>query len=525
VFTDCIGVFMRLPFFSNAQAGSKRRSSKKARQAEPIQTAPTVEAAAEGFNQTEPAWPVEEPQNVAPTAGPSDQTDPSDQIGSATAAESAKTEDSLDDWLARATAARERGNTDEARALLESAAQLFPQAVVPKHELARMAEAGRDWPEAERWWREFAAIAPDIWWGPTQIANTLRLQERFADADVVLAEAAERFPYELLVLISYARMADTRRDWPEAGLRWAMITARFPDVVDGVTGQGRALREQGQSDEARALLEGAAERFPTSIGPVHELARLAEVTRDWPAAERWWREAQILDAQSWPGYVRLATALREQQRIAEAEEVLSSQFERHAGEPIIFIEHAMLAERSADWPEALRRWDVVTSRFPDRWDSYVGRARALRQHGDFPAAELVLTDALERFPTATQPVHDLVRLAEALNEWSAAEYYWRRYLSLDPSPWWAYLGLATALRQQQRIAEAEEVLSSQFEHHAGQPIIFIEHARLAERSTDWPEAASRWDDVLTRFPDRSGEFGDHVRNLHKMADAAAIQHS
>jgi hypothetical protein len=85
------------------------------------------------------------------------------------------------------------------------------------------------------------------------------------------------------------------------------------------------------------------------------------------------------------------------------------------------------------------------------------------------------------------------------------------------------VGLATALRQQQRIVEAEEVLSSQFENHAGQPIIFIEHARLAERSTDWPEAASRWDDILTRFPDRLDEFGGHARTLREKADATAIQ--
>jgi tetratricopeptide (TPR) repeat protein len=514
---------MRLPFFTGRKAGSKRKSSKVGTQAKPIEAPTSVLTEAEASDQAEPASSARKSESAAAAV------DLSDQARWVSAAETPKTEadavaeGDVNDWLRRAGAAGKAGDPAEARKLLEAAVQRFPEAATVRHDLARLAEAGQDWPEAERWWREFAALSPTVWSAVIRIAHLLRLQGHLADAEVLVAEALERFPDQAPVLIDYARMAEMRRDWPEAGVRWTVLAARFPDLSEGLTGQARSLREQGQPDQARALLEGAMERFPAAIGPVDELARLAEAMRDWPAAERWWREVQVLGSHSWPGYVRLATALREQQRIAEAEEVLSGQFEHHAGEPVLFIEYARLAERSANWLEAARRWEDVTNRFPGRWDGYSGRARALRQQGDLEAAKDVLTDAAERFPTHSLLLHDLARLAEAQRDWSDAEQSWRRFLLRDPNPWWAYTGLATALREQQRIAEAEEVLSGQFERHAGEPVLFIEHAGLAERVADWPEAARRWGDVTTKFPDRWEGYGGRARALRQQGELEAAK--
>jgi Tfp pilus assembly protein PilF len=60
-----------------------------------------------------------------------------------------------DDYLQAARAAREAGQITEARAMLETAAQHFPDSMAVRHDLARIAEATRDWTGAEHQWRAF----------------------------------------------------------------------------------------------------------------------------------------------------------------------------------------------------------------------------------------------------------------------------------------------------------------------------------------------------------------------------------
>ena len=141
---------------------------------------------------------------------------------------------------------------------------------------------------------------------------------------------------------------------------------RFPDAWEGPVGQARILREQGRLDEAQALLALTLERFPEATEPLRYMAVFAEAARDWPTAERCWRGLLAIEPGPSRGYVGLALALREQQRTAEADEILTEQLERRSNDPTIFIEYAWLAERANDRAGALQRWDEVVSRFPRR---------------------------------------------------------------------------------------------------------------------------------------------------------------
>ncbi len=428
-------------------------------------------------------------------------------------------------WQQAAQQAREAGQADQSRALLTAAAQRFPDSAILRHDLARLAEADRNWAEAERCWRDFAALSPTVWWGATQIAHMLRHQGRIDSADVLLAEARDQFPNVAAVFFEHARLAETRRDWPEAGARWTAITEQFPQAWEGLAGQARVYREQGQPDKARTLLIAATERFPATTGPLHELARLAESLRNWPAAERWWRVAIALDPGPWWTYAGLATALREQGCLPEAEALLTAQFQRLAHEPWPFVEHARLAERSKDWPEAAKRWANVTGRFPMVWEAYCGRARALRQQGQMADARVVLEDAVARFPALPAPLHDLAQLAEAEQDWTTAEQRWRESLQLDASIWWAHTGLATALRQQKRTNEARRLLNATIERFPRERGPAIALARMAETEGNWSDAMQRWDQIKRDFPaDWDGYQGSIAAalRLRRFAEAENI---
>lgn len=407
-------------------------------------------------NEVEPVKPAEAP-------GSDPDSDPDDDVGN---------------WLRRANEAREAGHTVGCRAILEVAAQRFPQAGTVRQDLARLAEADRDWPEAERWWCEFAAVNPAAWWAVPHIVHVLHMQERTADAEALLSDALERFPKEVALFTHHARMAEMRRDWPEVGARWAEVAERFPDMWEGFAGQARALREQGRPDQVLALLQGAEKRFPGVTGPLDEMARVAESMRDWPAAERWWQESVTLDPRPSWGHIGLATALREQGRMPEAEAVLIEQFERTPQELGLFIEYARFAERSADWPEAENRWQVVQNRFPHRWEGFGGLSRALSELGKLDEARTMLTTAVERFPGQTAPFEALAFLAQRRGDWVDAEHWWRSSLMLNSKTWQTHTWLALTLREQQRFAEATGVLldaSEQFTHDPEALAVFVEH--------------------------------------------------
>jgi tetratricopeptide (TPR) repeat protein len=409
-------------------------------------------AGAESRSPAEFADPTKEPESAA--------TEPHRETDSSDAAEAPESNPNGDvnDWLRRAREARSVGRTAEAQSILETAARHFPEAPLVRHDLARLAEAGRDWAGAEQRWREYAALSVTELWVNSHLAHLLRLQGRLADAESLLADSVERFPTEALLFIDYARMAEMRRDWPTAGARWNVVAERFPDMWEGLTGQARALREQGQPDQARALLEDVAKRFSTVTGPIDELARVAEALRDWPVAEKWWRESVALDPAPWWATIGLVNVLREQGRRLDAEAVLIEQFERVAHEPWPLIEYARLAERSGDWSEAAKRWTIVQARFPQMWEGCNGLERSLRELGKLDEAEALLTGAVERFPGQTGPLERLAILAQQRRDWTDAERWWRAYLGLNAQIWQAHVWLASALREQQRFTEATDVL-------------------------------------------------------------------
>ena len=263
----------------------------------------------------------------------------------------------------------------------------------------------------------------------------------------------------------------------------------------------RAAREAGRLAEACVLLEKAAQRFPDSAAVMHDLARIAEATLDWREAERHWRGFLALATHLWWAHTGLANALREQGRLRDADAVLTGQFERLAQEPWIFFEYALLAERAQDWPEAAKRWAGVTMRFSHVWEGYCGQSRALRQLENLPAARRLLSEAAAGFPDLAQPFHDIARLAEADQDWVAAEQAWRGFLARDKGEWWAHAGLAHALRRQDRFDEADAVLTGQFAGPVQETGLFFEYAAIAEDRGDWAEAVERYRTFMRRYPD------------------------
>jgi tetratricopeptide (TPR) repeat protein len=304
-------------------------------------------------------------------------------------------------WLAAAAAERAAGRLPDARILLDTALGRFPQTPSVLHDRARLAEAENQWSDAASLWRRFILLEPGIWWSYTNLAHTLRMLGQTAAADTVLTETADRFTDIAGFGMALAEMAEAAGNLHQAAERWAKVVTRFPQEAEAWARQARVLRTQERTGEARALLRDALLHFPNRPALLHELARSAAAERDWPEAEQAWRLSLDGEPTAWWAVSGLAQTLWEQGRPAEAETELGRRLGDFPHEPAIYVEHARLAERRADWPEVIRRFGLCLLRFPDRTDAIIGLSMALGHLGQVAAADAVLQKAIKRTPDQT----------------------------------------------------------------------------------------------------------------------------
>ena len=324
---------------------------------------------------------------------------------------------------------------------------------------------------------------------------------RFDEADALLQAAMARFPDDVGLAVDHAWVAHRRRTVAAAIARWDRVRQGFPDHPMGYIGAAITAREAGQLDRADALLTEAERRFPDNPSLPAEQAWLALARRDLPAAIRRWEEVRVRQPDSWLGYTGGSAALREAQRFVEADALLAEAIVRFPAEPAPLFEYAQQAAVRRDWPEALRRWQTVVERHPNRIDAIAGQALALRESGRFDDADAVLTAALARFPANPHLNIDFAWVAHIRRDWPTAAARWDRVRHHVPEFVPAFIQGAIALREAGRLPEADTLLASALEQFPDSPDPALEHARLAQSQRAWPEAAFRWQRVRTRFPD------------------------
>jgi predicted Zn-dependent protease len=185
----------------------------------------------------------------------------------------------------------------------------------------------------------------------------------------MITQAAGKFPHNYGIVVSYARHAERRRDWPEALVRWRVLKERFDEFLAPV-GMAQSLREMGRYVEAEEIATEARERFPKSPWADVELARIAAAKGDLDGAAERWQIAR----QDFPdfnvAYTAGAEAERRVGREAEADKILTLGITRLRYDLGVHLEYARSADRRGDHAVAAERWALVRERFPDCQEAY-----------------------------------------------------------------------------------------------------------------------------------------------------------
>lgn len=231
------------------------------------------------------------------------------------------------------------------------------------------------------------------------------------------------------------------------------------------------------------------------------LARAAAARRDWQEALRIWDSVIAEVPEQVAGYLGKGNALREMGRLDEAEAVLAEAARRFSDNEWPAANHAGIAARRGDWPEALRRYETVCDRFPDGVSGYLGKGGALCEMGQIDPAEAVFAEASERFPTSEWAASSHAGIAARRGDWPEALRRWQTVKARFPDHAIAYVGLAQALQELERLDAADRVAAEAAERFPANEWAAIAYARSAMQRRDWEEALRRWELMLQRFPD------------------------
>jgi tetratricopeptide (TPR) repeat protein len=100
-------------------------------------------------------------------------------------------------------------------------------------------------------------------------------------------------------------------------------------------------------------------------------------------------------------------------------EELEAQVAAGSNDEEVVICWAMLAEQAQDWPEAMRRAEMVMLRFPDLLEGPLLKVRALRAMGDRPRAEKLARKCMYYFPHDLELLFLRLEMASARKDWPA----------------------------------------------------------------------------------------------------------
>jgi predicted Zn-dependent protease len=272
----------------------------------------------------------------------------------------------------------------------------------------------------------------------------------------------------------------------------ARLREQFPDSVAPTYQANTMLLEAGRLDDADSWLSEARDRFPHDIGLASLYARLAQRQRDTTEAVRRWQAVRDEFPDDPTGAICLAAVLRESSQFETAESVATEGLQRFPDTPGLLVEHAFATHMRQDWQTAAGRWEAARTRQPEHHIGYVLGAQCLRNLGRVDDAEALLRTAIERFPDLAVPLVEFAWTAHVRRDWASAVDRWEAVAARFPNELARYTGAAQALRELQRLDEAEAMLAAAVTAFPNEQGLLSEHAGLAHFRRDWPEAARRW---------------------------------
>jgi len=218
----------------------------------------------------------------------------------------------------------------------------------------------------------------------------------------------------------------------------------------------------------------------------------AAVSRhDSEAALRLWHQVRQDFPERQEGYVWPIQVLWQSGRLDESETMATEALSRFPENLDVLVQQSWIAMRRNRWDEAVRRWETVRARAPDRLDGYLWATHALWNLGRLEEAEAMAAEATHRFPRNADIAIERAWVAVQRGDWQAALARWKQVLAIQPDHREAQARSIQAMRVLGQLAEAEAAAAQAIARFPDDPDLLVEHIWVAADRDDWPVMASR----------------------------------
>ena len=426
---------------------------------------------------------------------------------------------------------RESGDPNAAEDVVRAGLARFPGHAGLLTDHARIAQQRGDHAEAARRWSAARTANPDAVEAYSNEALALRRMQRHQEARLLLDDAARRFPDRVELDAERAHACAEAGAWADAAALWTRARTRSPDRFEFWLHEASALRQAQRVSEARSLLAEALERFPDKPELLNELGVSAHVSHDLAAADEAFARMRMHHPARAEGYLGGARVLLAAQDSPAAEALLEQGLAAAPTEPHVALQYARI--RLHQKRLTYKDWKVIDSRFsallrqhPGFEIGFLERVRANRLFGRLDRAEQAGRAAVARFPSDALILNEYALVARDREDWPEAR---RRFLQMRercPHALSAVTGLIDVLVRSGRVAEAETELKAALERSPNDLALLTEHARMATRLGDWPEACRRWERAARLYPQdeevRRGLFGAQQMASAESGAATAV---
>jgi len=176
---------------------------------------------------------------------------------------------------------------------------------------------------------------------------------------------------------------------------WRRMHTQYPDLSLTSEEAFNLFVDFGRHDEAEALIQDGRRRYPRYRSLYDAaLARVAYRRGDLEEALRRYEALRDKFPQVADGYGIAAACLSDLGREVAAEAMLERGIRRLPNNYDLCIRHAQAATRRRDWPEALKRWQMISNRF-EHLPGPLGVAQCLKELGRLSEAKEILAGACE----------------------------------------------------------------------------------------------------------------------------------
>ena len=270
-------------------------------------------------------------------------------------------------------------------------------------------------------------------------------------------------------------------------------------------GYGNEIRKylrQGKLEQAeRICIEGMGV-VPKAIRPHVLYAEIGMRRQDFNEAKERWKSVADKFPNKAEGYAGEARAYAALGDFENDEKLCRSSIELMPQELWPYIELAEISMRQSDFSEALKRWDTVREKFPNKVPGYVRASVACCSLKKFAEAEELCRECMRVAPEDYRPYAEYAEVSLRQGYFDEGLKRCQTVRERFPGRADGYVRAAWAYMEMLEYAKAEDLCRKSMEVAPKDIRSFAEYAEISMRKGDFKEASNRWEIVRDKFPHR-----------------------